>query len=103
MAKWKPEKDKFQEAISGYLSGNKNIAKQTETAIGIHCDMFIVCLEKALVFLNSKSAFFPNDAFLYLSYETQIVRKRKSIKILVWKTPCCITERDVALHAQNRD
>ena len=52
VAKWKPEKDKFQEAISGYLSGNKNIAKQTETAIGINCDMFILCLEKAFIFLK---------------------------------------------------
>ena len=45
VAKWKPEKDEFQEAISGYWSGNKKIAKQPETAIRIHCDMFIVCLE----------------------------------------------------------
>ena len=50
VAKWKPEKDEFQEAISGYWS--KKIAKQTETAIGIHCDMFILCLEKAFVFLK---------------------------------------------------
>ena len=71
VAKWKPEKDEFQEAISGYWS--KKIAKQTETAIGIHCDMFILCLEKAFVFLKV-TFFFPNDAFLYLSYEMQIVR-----------------------------
>ena len=45
VAMWKPEKDEFQEAISGYWSGNKKIAKQPETAIRIHCDMFIVCLE----------------------------------------------------------
>ena len=75
----KPEKDAFQEAISGYWSGNKTIAKQTETAIGkqtetaigIHHDMFILCLENAFIF---SKVFFPNDAFFYLSYEMQIVR-----------------------------